>query len=111
MPRPHVRLIYFPRSYEHRKDPHILYSDGMVCFSNEYRGTPHLEEFLSGKHGFYPASRCQPYTDELWEAVQKWIVARNELENQLQFLMKGKLNHAGSISTRRAQEVPADPVL
>ena len=87
--KPIKPYIYFPGAYDHNHDPRVIYVD--ADFGATLRGNPDLEELMSGRFGHYLAGRCQQYTDELWEACQRWMEQRNRVQTRYKRLMKGQL--------------------
>ena len=87
--KPIKPYIYFPGAYDRDHDPRVIYVD--ADFGATLRGNPDLEQLMSGRFGQYLAAHCQPYTDELWEACQRWMAARNEVQRKYKRLMKGQL--------------------
>lgn len=78
-------VIYFPTSYE-KGEPHVLYV--ISEFEDEYKGSPLLEEVQGGRYGWFKKTRCQPYSDELFNIVMELVVRRKEISETMDRLRK-----------------------
>lgn len=82
------RFIYFPRATEQRRDPRIIYTDGKLSFSGEYRGTENEKDFQEGKFALYDGRRCRTYSDALWKECTEWMERKARLHEDFLNLMK-----------------------
>jgi hypothetical protein len=79
------KFIYFPNDF-HNKKPQVIHVDNQ--WGNEWRGSASLKELEEGRFSFYPMTRCQPYSNELWTACVQWLARRDLLESEYRDLMK-----------------------
>lgn len=80
------KMIYFPHKMERATDPHIVYV--LERWGEEWKGNTSMEELLSGRTAFYALRCCQPYSDGLWGACQKWVEKRDALEAEFKAMME-----------------------
>lgn len=71
------KLIYFPRVHERKTDPYVIFA--LDKWGREWRGNVDAEELLKRKFQFFADVRCQPYSEELWQACQAWMDRRRAL--------------------------------
>jgi len=90
VPNALVMMIYFPSATE-GKAPYVIYVLPGLWNGTEYRGSRLEQEVREGRHGTFPASRCQPYSPLLWKAVEAWIRERDRLKADYEDLMRGRL--------------------
>lgn len=79
------KFIYFPNDYIYKK-PQVIYVAGE--WGNSWRGSTVLKDVEEGRFAFFPMSRCQPWSDELWTACMQWLARRDLLESEYRELMK-----------------------
>lgn len=80
-----TKYIYFPNNFQ-GKAPKMIYV--VDRWGNEWKGSEILTEVEEGRYQFYPIHRCQPYTQELWDACMTWVVRRDLVESEYRGLMK-----------------------
>lgn len=83
------RFIYFPTSYEKRREPYVIFVDRK--FPDACMGSADPKELAEGRFGHFAAARCREYNDELWAACVDWIRRNKELGEELKRLAAGKL--------------------
>lgn len=79
------KFIYFPNDYIYKK-PQVIYVADK--WGNEWRGGPVLKDVEEGRFAFFPMTRCQPHSEELWTACMQWLARRDLLESEYRDLMK-----------------------
>lgn len=79
------KMIYFPRAWETRKDPYVVYV--IERWGPDWKGNTDYQELLKNKFAFYPLRRCQPYSDGLWAACLRWSQRRQELKDEFEAMM------------------------
>lgn len=79
-------LIYFPHKMERRREPVIIYV--LERRGEDWKGNTDMEELLSGRFALYALRRCQPYSDSLWSACQRWMEKRQALEEEFKAMME-----------------------
>lgn len=79
------KFIYFPHAYQRTNAPYIVYV--LDKWGESWKGGRDVEEVLAGKFSFYAITRCQPYSEELWQACLKLIERRTELDKDFETLM------------------------
>lgn len=83
---PADKYIYFP---DNRKPKVIFVREKWVFGGNEeLMGCEGEKDLEDGRFAFYPARRCQPYTEDLWAACAEWVGRRETLEWEYEQLMK-----------------------
>lgn len=80
------QMIYFPRKFERKQDPVIVFV--IEHWGDSWKGNVELSELLKNKFQFYPLRRCQPYSDELWTSCQAWTRRRQELMDDFAEMME-----------------------
>lgn len=84
-----IRLIYFPRATEQKRDPRIIFSDGVALFDGSYKGNEDEIQLKEGRFALYDGRRCRTYSDPLWNECQVWIFRKTQLQEDFKKLMKG----------------------
>lgn len=87
-----MKFVYFPNTYHRTNTPYVIHV--IEKWGNDWKGNPNLDELLAGKFSFYPILRCQPYSDELWEACQELVTRRTQLDADFERLMTKGLREA-----------------
>ena len=84
----YVRYIYFPTSYEQKREPFIIYVDREL--HDGFSGNPDPDQLASGRFAHFLATRCRPYSDELWAACEEWSRTNIAMQVRLKDLSRGK---------------------
>lgn len=84
-----VKLIYFPRATEQKREPRIIYTSGVAHFDGTYKGNENEAELTDGRFAIYDGRRCRTHSDPLWAECLAWIERKNQLQEDFKKLMKG----------------------
>ena len=83
--------IYFPQSYAPNRAPRVVQI--VDTWGDSLKGAERAEELKEGRFAFYPARRCQIFSQALWDACTEWVSARDVVDKKFEELMKKGVLH------------------
>lgn len=80
------KYIYFPDPYEREHDPFVIHA--LAPWGKGWKAVRDPQDIPKEKFGFYYRNRCQPYTEQLWQACEAWRERRLKLVKDFKYLME-----------------------